>query len=54
MSRGYAVGIDPEAWKIVDGKLYLNYDQEVQREWLKDVPGHVRKAGANWPAILRE
>ena len=54
VSRGYAVGIDPEAWKIVDGKLYLNYDADVQKTWLGDVPGHIRKADANWQKILRE
>lgn len=54
VSRGYAVGIDPDAWKIVAGKLYLNYNQDVQTEWSKDIPGHVKKADANWPKILAE
>ncbi len=54
VSRGYAVGIDPEAWKIVDGKLYLNYNMDVQKQWLSDIPGHVAKADANWPKILEE
>jgi YHS domain-containing protein len=52
VAGGYAVKIEPDAWSIVDGKLYLNYDQSVQREWKKDVPGYVRKAEANWPAVL--
>lgn len=54
VSRGYAVGIDPEAWSIVEGKLYLNYNKEVRTEWLKDVPGYIKKADANWPKILAE
>ena len=54
VSRGYAVGIDPEAWKVVDGKLYLNYNIDVQKEWQKNIPGHIRKADANWPRILAE
>ncbi|HEX2835279.1 MAG TPA: YHS domain-containing (seleno)protein [Thermoanaerobaculia bacterium] len=54
VSRGYAVGIDPEAWHIVDGKLYLNYNKDVQKEWLTDIPGHVKKADRNWPKILAE
>ncbi|HAX75656.1 MAG TPA: YHS domain-containing protein, partial [Cyanobacteria bacterium UBA11372] len=33
VSRGYTAPIDPDAWKIVDGKLYLNYNQGVQRSW---------------------
>ena len=54
VSRGYAVGIDPAAWKIVDGKLYLNYDRDVQAEWVKDIPGYIAKADANWPKIVAE
>lgn len=54
VSKGYAVGIDPEAWKIVGGKLYLNYNHDVQKMWLEDVPGRVKKADENWPKILRE
>src|SRR5262249_14301518 len=34
---------DPEAWKIVDGTLYLNLDKDVQAEWGKDVSGNIRK-----------
>ena len=33
MSQGKTADIDPEAWKIVDGKLYLNYDKEIQSRW---------------------
>lgn len=52
---GVAVGAkfdgDPNNWKIVDGKLYLNLDNGVQQNWLKDVPGNIKKAEANWPGI---
>ena len=54
VSRGYTVGIDPAAWKIVNGKLYLNYDRDVQAEWVKDIPGYIAKADANWPKIVAE
>jgi hypothetical protein len=40
---------DPTAFAIVDGKLYLNYDKEVQADWGGDVVGNVAKADANWP-----
>jgi YHS domain-containing protein len=53
VSRGYTAPIDPEAWKIVDGKLYLNYSKRVQRTWEEDVPGNVRKADANWVTLQR-
>lgn len=54
VSRGYAVGIDPEAWTIFEGKLYLNYNRDVQAEWVKDIPGFIAKANANWPKIVAE
>lgn len=42
--------IDPEAWRIIDGKLYLNYDQGSAAE-LEDKPGQLEKAQANWPKL---
>lgn len=52
LSRGSLVSSDPEAWKIVDGKLYLNYNKRVQRRWEEDIPGHISTADANWPSVL--
>ena len=52
VSRGYTADIDPEAWKIVDGKLYLNYSKSVQAQWLEDMAGNIRKARENWPRLL--
>jgi hypothetical protein len=42
--------IDPEAWRIIDGKLYLNYDKGAAAE-LEEIPGQINKAKANWPNI---
>lgn len=42
---------DPQAWRVVDGKLYLNVNKDVQKKWLEDVPGNLKKAEANWPLI---
>lgn len=52
VASGYAVKIEPDAWSVVDGKLYLNYDRSVQAQWKADVPGYIRKADANWPGVL--
>lgn len=52
VASGYAVAVDPEAWSVVDGKLYLNYSKSVQAQWKSDVPGFIRKADANWPKVL--
>ncbi|MGV7227271.1 MAG: YHS domain-containing (seleno)protein [Nitrospirales bacterium] len=42
---------DPEAWKVVDGTLYLNLDKDIQNKWLQDVPGYIKKSEANWKKI---
>lgn len=54
VSRNYTADIDPEAWTIVDGRLYLNYSLRVQRTWLEDRDGNIAKARANWPALSRK
>ena len=41
VSQGATAGIDPQAWKIHDGKLYLNLNQEIQKTWSQDIAGYV-------------
>ncbi len=52
VADGYTVSTVPEAWSVVEGKLYLNYSRGVQDSWRKDTPGYIRKANANWPKAL--
>jgi YHS domain-containing protein len=52
VSQGYTASATPEAWRIVDGKLYLNYSKGVQATWEQDVPGNIAKADENWPKVL--
>jgi len=54
-SDGIAYGstttnIDPQAWRIIDGKLYLNYDQGAAVE-IEEIEGQVDRAEKNWPEI---
>tara|TARA_A100001391_G_scaffold48685_1_gene28962 strand:- start:20916 stop:21470 length:555 start_codon:yes stop_codon:yes gene_type:complete len=42
---------DPNVWKIVDGKLYLNVNPDVAVAWNRDIPGNIAKANENWPEI---
>ncbi|WDE08551.1 hypothetical protein SG34_032015 [Thalassomonas viridans] len=44
---------DPLAWKIADGKLYLNLNKDVQKKWLTDVPGYVSQSDENWQDIRK-
>jgi hypothetical protein len=52
VSRGYAVDIDPQAFAVVDGTLYLNYSKSVQRTWNEDRPGYIGRARQRWPDVL--
>lgn len=52
VANGYTAKTDPDAWRIHDGRLYLNYSRHVRDLWLADVPGHIARARANWPAVL--
>ncbi len=45
----YAKG-DANFWKIVDGKLYLNFNKSIQSKWNADVPGFISKADVEWAA----
>ena len=54
VSQGYTASTDPQAWSIVDGKLYLNYSRSVQQTWEQNIPGNIAAADANWPKVLEE
>lgn len=54
MAEGYTAKGDPEFWRIVDGRLYLNFNREVQERWEADIPGFIAAANANYPAILND
>lgn len=43
--------IDPEAWQIIDGKLYLNYSSGATDQWEAGYEEYHAKAEANWPDI---
>lgn len=43
--------VDPEAFYIAEGKLYLNLNKDVQKKWLQDVPGNLKTATRKWSGI---
>jgi YHS domain-containing protein len=53
-AQGYTAKGDPKAWKLFNGKLYLNYDANIQKKWEADIPGFIARGDANWPAILKK
>jgi YHS domain-containing protein len=52
VSQNYTAKGDPEAWSVVDGKLYLNYNKAVRATWEKDKVAYIVKANGNWPSVL--
>ena len=52
VAQEYLVKIEPDQWRIEDGKLYLNYDSKVQKLWLADVPGFIETADKNITGLL--
>ena len=53
VAQGDTAGIDPDSWKIVDGKLYLNYNKSIQTKWEKAIPSNIQKADKNWPKVIK-
>lgn len=54
MSRGYKAETQPNAWTIVEGKLYLNYNVEVRTLWNKNQADFIQKANAQWPTVKQK
>ena len=52
VSQGYIAPGDPEQWKIVDGKLYLNFNARAKELWEADQANTIKRGHANWPAVL--
>ena len=52
VSKGHTADINPNIWKIVDGKLYLNKNWLAGKLWQGDIPGNIAKADKNWPEIV--
>ena len=52
-ARGYFAPIDPDAWSIENGKLYLNYSKRIRNKWLKNVDAEIASGDANWPDLQK-
>ena len=52
VAQGYTAKGNAENWAIVDGKLYLNYNDKVQSDWDQDRAGFISTANENWQTVL--
>ena len=54
VAQGYLVKVEPDQFTVLDGKLYLNYDADVQAKWRKDPVAYIKTADAQFPALLQK
>jgi YHS domain-containing protein len=54
VAQGYLVKVEPDQFTVLDGKLYLNYDADVQAKWRKDPAGYIKTADAQFNALLQK
>ena len=54
VAKDSLVKVDPAQFTILDGKLYLNYDAGVQKDWLKDQAGYIKAADVKFPDLLKK
>ena len=54
VSQNSTASIKPELFTIHDGKLYLNYNESINKKWVADKESFIVQADANWPALLED
>jgi hypothetical protein len=54
VALGRKADIDPAAFTLVDGKLYLNFDADIDRLWRRHRSGFIEAADSRWPSLARE
>lgn len=53
-AKGALASTDPEAFTVLNGKLYLNFSQDIRRRWQPRATEYIKTADANWPSIGAE
>lgn len=51
MAEAHKAPTKTNTWTIVDGKLYFNYNKQVQQAWMKDQASLIQEANKHWPGI---
>lgn len=54
VSHGYTADGDPNAWKVVDGRLYLNYNQKVKEKWELEQQKLIEDGTKNWEEFKKK
>jgi YHS domain-containing protein len=53
VAHGDKADVDPDAFTVVNGKLYMNYNKAVRFLWKRNIPGNITKADQNWPDLSK-
>ncbi len=54
LADGHKAPTSADAWTIIDGKLYLNYNKDVRQSWNKKQKEYIQTANTNWPKLKNE
>ncbi len=54
MVAGEFVSVDPEAWKVVDGKLFLSFSKANRDEFQKNFTENKKKADEMWTKMSEQ
>lgn len=54
VSQNYIAPGDPKVWRIVDGRLYLNYNLRAKELWEADLSASIERGEENWPTVLEK
>ena len=52
ISQNYIAPGDPRIWRIVDGRLYLNFNARAKELWEADLHGAIGRGDVNWATVL--
>lgn len=53
-AKGHKASTEPQAFTVVNDKLYLNYNNDVRKLWRADIPGFLVQANKNWPDVKKQ
>jgi hypothetical protein len=51
MARGYKAVVDPAAFTVAGGKLYLNYNASIRGLWEGNRAREIARADGHWPKV---
>ncbi len=54
VTAGRLASVDPEAWKIVDGRLYLGWSKASSVKWFENAAANIKKGDEKWAEMTKK